>query len=456
MKSWSLASHIVAGVVAIVFGGLVLLSVSIAAFTRHEVTERLDNSLQEVSERLGFIVSMQFRQDQVQGGVALPPGLDRDALGYQITDLAGHIVLRSQNAPPTVLVAPLTPGFFDRPHFRVFVALSAARTHYILVAEPVLHRQEAIRRAIMISVLPMILIMPAIWLLVRWTVRRALRPLVDLQREIGSRGGANLEPIPSLNLPDEAAPIHKAVNSLLDRLRKALSTERMFATNAAHELRNPIAALMAQAQVLYEDLRDSGYAVRLDSVVGQTRRISRTTEKLLQLSRATSGASPRGMQFDLVEIILVLTDEFQDIIPPGRRLVVDSGALDHLYILGDVDTAGILFRNLIENAIHHGMSNTDIKLSILANGQVEIVNACEIIPASVLDRLAEPFVRGASSAEGSGLGLSIAHNIVTQSGYQMELLSPVPDQVSGFMARITFPVFTAVLFSDQEEPREDA
>ncbi|GBQ30968.1 HAMP domain-containing histidine kinase [Gluconacetobacter azotocaptans] len=454
MKSWSLASHIVAGVVAIVFGCLVLLSVSVAAFTRHEVTERLDDSLQEVSERLGFVVSMQFRQDQVQGGVALPPGLDRDALAYQITDLAGHIVLRSQNAPPALLVAPLTPGFFDRPHFRVFVTLSAKRTHYILVAEPAFHRQEAIRRAIMISVLPMILIMPAIWLLVRWTVRRALRPLVDLQKEIGSRGGANLEPIPSLHLPDEAAPIHKAVNSLLDRLRKALSTERMFATNAAHELRNPIAALMAQAQVLHEDLRESGYAARLESVVGQTRRISRTTEKLLQLSRATSGVSLRRIQFDLIEIILVLVDEFRDIIPPDRRLIVDSGCLDHLHIQGDVDTCGILFRNLIENAINHGVTNTDIKVSIMANGQVEIVNACETIPAAVLDRLAEPFIRGASSTEGSGLGLSIAHNIVTQLGCQMALLSPAPGQVSGFMARISFPVFTVVLLSDHE-PQEN-
>ncbi|WP_304608376.1 histidine kinase dimerization/phospho-acceptor domain-containing protein, partial [Gluconobacter kondonii] len=53
-----------------------------------------------------------------------------------------------------------------------------------------------------------------------------------------------------LNLPDELLPIQRSVNTLMERLETALSTERAFAASAAHELRNPLGALMAQVQML--------------------------------------------------------------------------------------------------------------------------------------------------------------------------------------------------------------
>ncbi|WP_220790076.1 sensor histidine kinase [Gluconacetobacter tumulisoli] len=432
-----------AGVLAVVLGCLLMLGVLVAGFTRYEVTERLDNSLQEVAERLEFVISALSPRQQA-GDVARLPEVGPRTLAYQIMTPDGRIVLRTQNAPADPFVLTLRPGFYDRPRFRVYVAIAPGGGHYILVGEPTFHRREAERRAMLISILPMLVFLPCVWLLVRWVVRRALRPLTDLQAEIRVRGGGNLAPIPSLNLPDELSAIHAAVNSLLDRLNKALSSERAFAANAAHELRNPIAALLAQAQMLREQLHEPEAPGRLATIVAQIRRLGRMTEKLLQLSRATSGAAMADDRFDLIAVAQILAEEVQDTPPAFRDVVVSCDGLEALFVQGDMDAAGILLRNLIENAANHGTPGTVIMVALSRHGHVDIVNDCPPLPPGVLSRLTEPFVRGDSPAEGSGLGLAIAASIAGQMGARLDFLSPLPGRVGGFRVRVVLARYVAV------------
>lgn len=161
MKHWSLASRIVSGTLIVVLGALVLLSVLVAAFTRYEVTERLDNSLQEVAERLEFVIGELDKSSQGSvtpgGQVARLPGVNRRTLAYQIAATDGQLEVRSQNAPETLFVPHLETGFYNLPEFRVYIAPSLSGHHYILVGEPTFHRNEAVRRAILISVLPMVI-----------------------------------------------------------------------------------------------------------------------------------------------------------------------------------------------------------------------------------------------------------------------------------------------------------
>jgi two-component system OmpR family sensor kinase len=112
---------------------------------------------------------------------------------------------------------------------------------WLEVAEPRIHRDEALGRAVELSMLPLLAFLPLCWIVIRWAVRRSFWPLIRLQSEIGTRGGTNLAQIPDLDFPTELLPIHTAVNRLLERLERALMTERQFAANSAHELRTPIA-----------------------------------------------------------------------------------------------------------------------------------------------------------------------------------------------------------------------
>jgi len=454
MKHWSLAARIIASVVIVITACIIPLAISVGLFTRYEVTERLDNSLQEVSERLEFVAAS-IQKRPIANQIAFLPGIDPRSLAYQIVDPSGTVLLRSQNAPESAYQWPVTEGFLDVKQFRVFVANSSSTPYYIFVGEPHLHRYGALMRAAIISILPILIFLPCVWLLVRWSVHRALKPLIELQGEIGRRGDANLEPIPTLDLPYEIAPIRAAVNLLLVRLKKALATERMFATNSAHELRNPIAGLLAQAQLLNEQLRASEFAPRALSIFNQAKRISRLTEKLLQLSRATSGVALKSERFDLLSVLHVLVDEYSGRLTGNRPIRINAGNIRHFYIQGDLDTSAILLRNLIENAINHGDVNYPIDVTISTDGSIEVANESMPINPDLVTVLTDPFVRGNASSEGGGLGLAIVSNIVSQMKGHMTISSPIAGTKSGFSVKICFQDVTIIKNDDASNDLEE-
>lgn len=439
MKSWKLSTRIVSGILMVVVLGMVLLSVAVGGFTRYEVTERLDNSLQEVSERLQTIVTERI-QKQAPTSVALLPEVGPRTLAYQVLDDAGHIVLRSQNAPDAPFVSDFRTGFVNVAAFRVYVAAPSAEKYHVLVGEPTFHRQEAVRRAIMISIVPMLVFLPFIWWLVRLIVHRALRPMDRLHDEMRARGSGNLQPIPPLNLPDELLPIQQSVNTLLERLETALSTERAFAASAAHELRNPLGALLAQVQMLGHVLpAGSDVGERVELIANRTRRLARTVEKLLQLSRAASGAAFRRDRFDVLAILHVLVDDLSCNISNNVTITVHNNSISKMLVYGDMDATGILLRNLLENAILHRHHATPVHVVVSPDGCVDITNDCTALKPAILARLTNPFVRGGSTAHGSGLGLAIASNIASQMDARFTLYSPLPGTVRGFGVCIQFP-----------------
>ena len=115
-----------------------------------------------------------------------------------------------------------------------------------------------------------------------------------LRSEIGRRDGSNLSQIPDMGLPTELASILVAVNRLLERLDRALATERQFAANSAHELRTPIAAVLAQMQLLSAQLVGTQHAERAARIVNQIKGLGSLAEKLLQLSRAGQALACSG------------------------------------------------------------------------------------------------------------------------------------------------------------------
>lgn len=113
MKNWSLATRIVSGVLCVITLSLLALSIAVAGFTRYEITERLDNSLQEVSERLQAIITIQPHKAQ-SDNVAWVPDVGPRTLAYQVVDQSGHVVLRSQNAPVEPFVPDIHTGLLIR------------------------------------------------------------------------------------------------------------------------------------------------------------------------------------------------------------------------------------------------------------------------------------------------------------------------------------------------------
>jgi two-component system OmpR family sensor kinase len=422
--------------------GLWLLgSVTAGMLTVFEINERLDNAIEEVAQRLLPATYDAVRQPQAMQQMVrqLVATTDPKALAYQIIGPTGEIVMRSDNAPETPFQVPRQTGFHDIPRYRVYTQPAAADGYFIEVAEPAMHRSEALWRAVGLTVGPLLLFLPLSWFLIRWAVFRSMNSLDRLRREIGHRDGSNLSLIPDMGLPTELAPIQAAVNRLLERLERALATERQFAANSAHELRTPIAAVLAQMQLLSAQLAGTQHAERAARIVNQIKGLSSLAEKLLQLSRAGAGAGMLRERIDLLTVLQVLVDEFRRREDVGDRLVVAAECPDEFVVQGELDVLGITLRNLIENAVRYGDPSEPIEIVIDRDRQIRLLNGGAVIPSETLETLKKPFVRGCTVGAGGGLGLAIVDSVMKQIGGSLTLISPVMGRVSGFEARLVFP-----------------
>jgi two-component system, OmpR family, sensor kinase len=440
MTGRSLASRLIWLLASSMAGLWLLGSVAAGILTVFEINERLDDAIEEVAQRLLPATYNAVEQPQAMRQMAsqLVATMDPKALAYQIIGPAGEIVMRSENAPEKPFPVPPQAGFHDVPRYRVYSQPAAVKGYFVEVAEPSMHRTEALGRAVGLTVGPLLLFLPLSWILIRWAVFRGMGSLIQLRREIGRRDGSNLSQIPDAGLPTELAPILAAVNRLLERLERALATERQFAANSAHELRTPIAAVLAQMQLLSAQLAGTQHAKRAALIVNQIKGLSSLAEKLLQLSRTGAGVGMQHERVDMLTIVQVLVDEFRRREDVGDRLVL-TGPRNEFIVRGELDVLGITLRNLIENAVRYGAPDEPIELVIERDRQIRLLNGGAVIPSETLEALKKPFVRGSSVGAGGGLGLAIVDSVMKQIGGSLILSSPVTGRGSGFEARLVFP-----------------
>ncbi|AZE22785.1 Sensor protein basS/pmrB [Pseudomonas chlororaphis subsp. aureofaciens] len=248
----------------------------------------------------------------------------------------------------------------------------------------------------------------------------------------------DLSPIKVARLPAEIDPLAEAVNHLLERLRKALETERSFTANSAHELRTPLAATLAQIQRLRHEAPEGPLQLRAAKIENALRELARLSEKLMQLAKAEGGGLLSETPEDLIPLLAHGVEEWNRGAAPRIRLQLPQ--TPRVCAAIDPDAFGILLRNLIENALKYGDPLQPVDVSLGADGCLRVVNGGPVVSPPVLQRLTERFVRGNSEASGSGLGLAIAQSIVHGVGGELHLASPASGRCDGFEVRVQFPV----------------
>jgi len=261
----------------------------------------------------------------------------------------------------------------------------------------------------------------------------------NLRGEIGARGSGDFSPVPVAGLPSEIGPIAEAVNHLLNRLRRALEAERSFTANAAHELRTPIAAALAQTQRLIAETKDTAARERSKQIEAALQRLSRLAEKLMQLARAEGGRLRSAEASDIRPVVKLVVDEIIRTSDAAGRVDL---ALPDAPILSDIDpdALAIAARNLIDNALRHGAPGGLVAVTLSLAGELTVSNDGSPVPPDVLERLSQPFERGQTIADGSGLGLAIARAIASGVGGKLVLSSPRPGREGGFEARLSLPL----------------
>ena len=413
---------------------------------RREIDAVFDSALQEVAQRvLPLAYAELLSRDSGAATQHMPPiGPHREYISYVVRDAQGRELLQSSDADLMRIPRDLPPGFHTSDRLRTYTETAVRGTLFVTTAEELGHRQAAVRRAVAALIWPLAALAP-IALLGAWlSIRLTLRPVVAFRQAIEARGRGNLTPVGAEGLPDEIAPVAASVNALIERLRGALEAERSFTANSAHELRTPIAAALAQTQRLIAELPEGPAQARARSIAAALKRLSRLSEKLLQLAKAEGGGVLAETRTSLAPALRLVIADIDRQTDRGEDLVVSispaGGPVSDL----DPDAFAILARNLIENALKHGAPDAPVRVR-LTDSLFEVSNRGPVVPPGQLARLARPFERGATQAEGAGLGLAIAAAICRGAGLTLDLASPVPDEADGFRATVRFPAAPARL-----------
>ena len=384
---------------------------------RHEVSEVLDAHLAQTAA----LVMAQWDGDDDEIETEHAPVLHRYSrrLMFQVWEDGRVLRLHSQNAPNSP-ISSVRQGFSETTigdtRWRVFSARDAGGGIVVQVAEQLHERDELTTAVARNFVLPLAIALPILGGVIWVAVGRALRSVTDVDQQVASRTADNLAPLDASDAPLEIGALVVNLNSLFGRVEQLIEQERQFTADAAHELRTPLAAIRAHAQVAQGATDDAERSRALSGVIAGCDRATHTVNQMLTLARlAPDAVSFRPVPVDLAA---VLKETVGELAQPALAKAMDIGLTDGsgVAVLGDAGLLAILFRNLIDNAIRYGPSGTSVDVATAmtaSHARVTVTDAGPGIPAEQREEVGRRFYRApGTQAPGSGLGLSIVQRIV--------------------------------------------
>jgi len=310
----------------------------------------------------------------------------------------------------------------------------------IQIAEPTGVRARLARNAAARVIVPLLLLLPMLFLAVAWIVRSSLAPLRRIAREVERRDEASLTPLPTDALPAEVSPLIAELNRLLARLAAAFRTQRAFISDAAHELRSPLAALRLQMQLLERAPDETARASALAQLGAAIERATHLVEQLLTLARSTPHDSP--VQLHPVELGECVRAAIADTHPlaQSRGIELELDATVNCTVQGDEELLRTLARNLIDNAVRYTPRGGQVRVSVASAAsevELDVSDSGPGIPPEERTRVFDRFYRRAVSAEsGTGLGLAIVQTIAARLCARV-LLEDAAE--GGLRVRVLFP-----------------
>lgn len=284
-------------------------------------------------------------------------------------------------------------------------------------------RVAFVRDLVMRSMITITGLIASLALIVWFGVRLGLRPLLDLEQAIARRSSDELSPI-ARAVPGEVAGIVRVLNRLFEQVSRSMTAQAEFISNAAHQLRNPIAGVLSLAEVVHATKDPAKAQERAADLLDAARETAELSQKLLLLERAktmTPGSARR--EIDLSVVLEGWVASMRAVMRPGVTLELEIGkGVGPLTC--DPTMLQEALRNLVENACQHGGPELSrITLSARATPG-EIILSVEDngvgIAAQDLDAARERFRQLAPSSS-SGLGLSIVDTIVAGHDGEMRL-----------------------------------
>ena len=434
MNAWSLRSRLFVLII------LPLISVaSLAAAARYVMAERMS---QRLYDNTLLAVALTISRDVVlsEGDVLTEQLLESltrslgDPVYYRIEGPEGRFVTGYSDAPPLppqVQVATGIPYFYDAVSLGKPVRVVTLRE---FIAEPqfggwvtvdvwqTVNQRDALSLELLgQSIILMTVVVAAAGLLVWFGINLGLRPLLQLREAIALRSPDDLGPI-RRQVPKEVRNLVGAMNSLFARLADAFALRDAFISDAAHQLRNPIAALQAQAEAATTAPSESELRHRVTELAETARRTGRLTQQLLSMEKAQGRDGPETWrQVDIRDIAKDLTRRFAEReMPRGVDVSFDVTGPERP-VTADPVMLSEAIENLLDNASRYGCPDGgEVGLHVAFGDEdveIRVTDSGPGIPQDVRERVFDRFFRLSNDASGGcGLGLAFVRKVAEAHG----------------------------------------
>jgi len=392
-------------------------------------TDRLfDAALVEAAHAVLAVVARELRhhpedEDEAEVELEAVDHAHTESIFYQVRSSRGDIVFRSPGAPHEPLAGAGSSGFADARlpggDYRVYSLEARRERTTIHVAQPIAVRRELAQGTALRLLLPGLVLAAALAFGVWLIIRRVTAPVVGFAGAIDARAPGDSAPVRLDGLPAELRPVGLAVNRLFARVEEALQHERTLTADAAHELRTPLAALRAQAQVALRARDDGERGEALRALIGGVDRATRLVESVLAMARLDAQSLDRSAQ-PMLSLDRIAADAVDALRADPRtraiRIEIDVPAL---HVPADPESLPIALRNLCENALRHASSRLRVESYEDDRGvTLAVRDDGPGMTAEQQARAFDRFYRGQGGG-GAGLGLALVRRVAEMHGGQV-------------------------------------
>lgn len=355
--------------------------------------------------------------------------LDDDALAFAIFSADGDMILNDGENGRDIPYHYRRDGFDDgrlkddNDAWRFVWLTSSDGKYRVVVGQEAEYRQEMALDVVSSQLTPWLVALPVMLLLLIVMLSRELKPLKKLAQTLRSRSPDATDTLSTHGVPAEVRPLLDSLNHLFTRTQEMMSRERRFTSDAAHELRSPLAALKVQTDVAQLYLDDpQAQAKALAQMHAGIDRASRLVDQLLTLSRLDSLDNLDNIE--PLALADLLQSAVMDIYHPAQQAGIDIRLninAPQATRTGQQLLLSLLVRNLLDNAIRYSPRGSVVDVTLNARS-FSVRDNGPGIASDALARVGERFYRPPGQDEtGSGLGLSIVKRIATLHGMRVSL-----------------------------------
>ncbi len=399
---------------------LVLASVAMVVFLGRSLTSDVRDAALGRAAAVAAVIGRGAEPDLESG--------EADDEFVQVLFPDGQVAASSANVTDEPALASVLPGdeivldeapLEDGPVLVVATAVSSAddgRT--VMVGRSLDDVEEATSAAVPLLAVGVPLLMLVVATVTWWITGRALRPVEAIRGEVAAISSAELDRrVPEPNTGDEIARLATTMNLMLDRLEESQVRQRRFVSDAAHELRSPVASIRQHSEVAIAHPDATSVGDLAEVVHRENLRVERLVNDLLLLARIDEGAFTTREQVDLDDLVLEEAARLRS----STRLTIETGEVGPARVRGNRAELQRALCNLTENAARHAAGVVAISVSeVDGEAVVTVDDDGPGVDAGDRERVFDRFVRlddaRARTDGGAGLGLAIVRAVAEAHG----------------------------------------